>query len=449
MRTIITLALAALPLAAQSHGLRAGVSRADITPDAPMWMSGYAARAHPSTGVLQRLWAKALAIEDAKGSRVVIVTTDLIGLPRSITDAASARLIQERGLERSRILFNSSHTHTGPLVSGNLLTMFDLTAAERAQVDAYGRGLTGKLVQVAASAIADLAPASIDYGFGEAGFAINRRQFTQTGVKIGVNPQGPVDRTVPVLRVRSADGKLRAVLAAYACHNTTLTAEFYQLSGDYAGFAQNAIESAHPGATAMFMMLCGGDQNPEPRSSIDLAERHGNALAKEVDRVMGGPMTPLAGPVRTAFENTELAFAMHTRDDFEKQLGRKIPAEVRRARMMLKAYDDRRAVRTTPYPVQAVRFGKGLTLLALGGEVVIDYNLRAKREYKGPLVVAGYSNDVLCYIPSKRVLKEGGYEAVDSMIYYGQPGPFAEDVEDRVFSAIARVMKRVGAKPAR
>lgn len=449
MRTIITLALAALPLAAQSHGLRAGVSRADITPDAPMWMSGYAARTHPSTGVLQRLWAKALAIEDARGSRVVIVTTDLIGLPRSITDAASARLIQERGLERSRILFNSSHTHTGPLVSGNLLTMFDLTAAERAQVDEYGRALTSKLVQVAASAIADLAPASIDYGFGEAGFAINRRQFSQTGVKIGVNPQGPVDRTVPVLRVRSADGKLRTVLAAYACHNTTLTAEFYQLSGDYAGFAQNAIESAHPGATAMFMMLCGGDQNPEPRSSIDLAERHGNALAKEVDRVMGGPLTPLAGPVRTAFENTEIAFAMHTREDFEKQLGSKIPAEVRRARMMLKAYDDRRAVRTTPYPVQAVRFGKGLTLLALGGEVVIDYNLRAKREYKGPLVVAGYSNDVLCYIPSKRVLKEGGYEAVDSMIYYGQPGPFAEDVEDRVFSAIGRVMKRVGAKPAR
>jgi len=80
--------------------------------------------------------------------------------------------------------------------------------------------------------------------------------------------------------------------------------------------------------------------------------------------------------------------------------------------------------------------------------VVVDYDLRVKREYGGPLIVAGYSNDVMCYIPSKRVLGEGGYEAVDSMIYYGQPGPFADDVEERIFAEIAKVMKRVGVRPA-
>jgi hypothetical protein len=111
---------------------------------------------------------------------------------------------------------------------------------------------------------------------------------------------------------------------------------------------------------------------------------------------------------------------------------------------MLKTYDDRLLVHRTPYPVQAIRFDRDLTLLALGGEVVVDYDVRAKREFSGTnLVVAGYSNDVMCYIPSQRVLKEGGYEAVDSMIYYGQPGPFAPDVEERVFAAIHRVMKRV------
>ncbi len=78
--------------------------------------------------------------------------------------------------------------------------------------------------------------------------------------------------------------------------------------------------------------------------------------------------------------------------------------------------------------------------------MVVDYVLRAKKEFtKGKLVVAGYSNDVMCYIPSSRILREGGYEGETSMIYYGMPGKFADDVEDRVFSAIRTVMKRVGA----
>ena len=277
---------AALCMAAAPAGMRAGVARIDITPDGPIWMTGYASRTHPSTGVLQHLWAKALAIEDAKGGRVVIVTTDLIGLPRSITDAVAAQIQKEHGLSRERLLFNSSHTHTGPLVSGNLLTMFDLSPEDRANVSDYGRRLTASLVQVAAAALGDLSPATLDYGVGQVGFAINRRQFTPNGVKIGVNPQGAVDRSLPVIRVRSASGDLRAVLFAYACHNTTLTGEFYEISGDYAGFAQADFEKAHPGTTALFIMLCGGDQNPEPRSTQALAERHGSDMAHEVDRVL-------------------------------------------------------------------------------------------------------------------------------------------------------------------
>jgi neutral ceramidase len=429
---------------AAPRGMRAGVGRVNITPDGPIWMTGYGSRTHASTGVLQPLWAKALAIEDAKSGRVVIITTDLIGLPRSITDVVSARLQKEYGLDRARLLFNSSHTHTGPLVRGNLITMFDLNPVDLAKVEEYGQKLTDQMVQVVAQALGDLSPATLDYGFGETGFAMNRRQSSPTGVKIGVNPEGPMDRSVPVVRVRSSDGKLRAVLLGYACHNTTLTGEFYEISGDYAGYAQAAVEQAHPGTTALFLMLCGGDQNPNPRSTVALAQQHGSALATEVDRVLGGKLTPLKGPVRAALEVTELAFAAHTREQFEKELTSNNASAVRRAKAMVKAYDDRAPVRRTPYPVQAIRLNRDLTILALGGEVVVDYDLRAKREFpRGNLIVAGYSNDVMCYIPSRRILNEGGYEAVDSMIYYGQPGPFDQDVEDRIFASIHRVMKRI------
>src|ERR1700694_5529132 len=220
------------------QNLRAGTPRVDITPKGPIWMSGYADRKHPSEGVLHPLWAKALAIEDDKHGRVVIVTTDLIGLPRAITDAVAARVQSQFGLARTRLLLNSSHTHTGPVVRPNLMTMFDLGEEDKERVTVYSRELTDNLVSVIGAAIGDLAPAQLSYGFGQAHFAVNRREPTPKGVKIGVNPSGPTDPTVPVIRVTASDGSLKAILFAYACHNTTLTGQFYQLSGDYAGFAQ-------------------------------------------------------------------------------------------------------------------------------------------------------------------------------------------------------------------
>ena len=112
---------------------------------------------------------------------------------------------------------------------------------------------------------------------------------------------------------------------------------------------------------------------------------------------------------------------------------------------MLAAYDAGRPVRSLPYPVQAVRFGDDLTLLALAGEVTVEYGLRLKREFpKEHLIVMGYANEVCCYIPSLAVLRGGGYEPQTSMIYYGLPGPFAENVEEAVIAACRKVLKETG-----
>ncbi|MCL4402742.1 MAG: hypothetical protein M1436_08790 [Acidobacteria bacterium] len=254
-----------------------------------------------------------------------------------------------------------------------------------------------------------------------------------------------------MLRVTDPNGRVRAVLIGYACHNTTLGASNYKLSGDYAGFAQIAIEKKHPGATAMFMQLCGADQNPNPRGTFELAEQHGDELAAAVERVLAGRMRVVRSPIRASLETVQLKFAPHTREMFEQRLNDPDRWKVRHARQMLRLYDEGHPLRSIPYPVQAIRFGKDLTLLALGGEVVVDYALRAKREFGGEdMIVAGYANDVMCYIPSRRVLNEGGYEAVDSLIYDGMPGPFDQDVEETIFSAMRNALERVGrALPAR
>ncbi len=440
------LIFAALTLAtALGADFRAGVARLDITPKSPIYLSGYGDRKHPSEGVLHPIWAKALALEDSRKHRAVIVTTDLIGLPRAITDVVAARAQKDFNLDRANLLFNSSHTHTGPLIRANLQTMFALSPEETATVNQYTGELTENLLAVIGAALGKLQPAGISYGIGAAHFGVNRRVATKKGMAIGVNPSGPVDPDVPVIKVEAADGAVIAILFAYACHNTTLTGQFYQISGDYAGFAQIELEKAHPGAVAMFMMLCGADQNPSPRSKLELAEQHGKTLATEVDRVLSAPLTPVKGMLRAAFSNIELDFALHTRETFEEELKSPVGAHVRRAQAMLDAYDRRSPIRHTQYPIQALRFGNSLTILALGGEVVVDYSLRVKREYgAGKLIVAGYSNDVLSYIPSQRVLREGGYEAVDSMTYYAQPGPYADDLEERIFAGIYKVMKRVG-----
>jgi hypothetical protein len=440
--------LGASALAASTPDFRAGVARVRITPPAPFWLSGYASRTNPAPTVRSELWAKALAIEDASGNRAVLVTTDLIGLPAEIAEAAAQRVGSAHGLARGQLLFNSSHTHAGPAIWPNLRVMFDFTPEEQERVQRYSRQLVDQLAEVAGRALTNLAPARLAVGTGRATFAINRRQPTSSGFRIGLSTNGPVDHRVPVLQVTAPDGQLRAILFGYACHNTTLGGDTYEIDGDYAGAAQRAIERDHPGATALFLMLCGGDQNPNPRGTFAHVDQHGQALAAAVQSVLEQPLRPVNPPVRTAWRQTRLAFAPHQRATFETEAARGNKFEQRRARLMLEHYDAGRPIRDLPYPVQALRLGGDLTLLALGGEVVVDYAHRARSEFPHDnLVVAGYCNDVACYIPSRRVLREGGYEAVDSMIYYGQPGPFAESVEETLWQTALEALAEVGLRP--
>lgn len=438
---------------------QAGVAKVKITPPTPFWMTGYSSRTNQSIGVVHELWAKALALRDPQGHRAVIVTTDLIGLHHSVSDEVFARAKKQFKLNRADVLLTCSHTHSGPVIGLNLSVMFDFSAEDKQRVQAYATGLVDKLVSVIGDSLKDLSPAQLATGHGSVGFAANRRKVKPAGVTMEPNPDGPVDYDVPVLRVAAPDGRLRAILFGYACHNTTISPrpdperDFYKIYGDYAGFAQLAVERAHPGAEAMFTILCGADQNPNPRGALEYARQHGESLAAAVDRVLGAELRPVRPLIRTAFQSVQLDFAKHTRQTFEDEIKKAEEAKrpdgkfrIRRAKLMLAAYDKGHPIRQTPFPVQAIRLGNDLTMIALGGEVVVDYQLRCKREFPNENMMAiGYANDVMCYIPSARILKEGGYEVDMSMVYYGQPGPFAENVEEKVFKAIQQVMGKVGA----
>lgn len=423
----------------------AGVGRKIITPETPVWLSGYASRTKPSTEILHDLWAKALVIEENKKIGVIILTIDIIGLSHELSENISQRVISKYGIDRSRLLLNTSHTHSGPVIWPSLSGMFDLSKEDIQTLIRYRNKLADDISEVIDMAVLDLRPSKLSVAHGSADFAINRRQVSEKGVVIGLNNVGPVDHDVPVLKVETTEGKLKAILFGYACHNTTL--DQYQINGDYAGFAQIEIEKANPEVTAMYIAGCGADQNPNPRRTVELAMDHGKALADAVQDVLSRKFIPLRNPIRTFFTTVDLEFAPVDPDQFISEMLGDDRYKLRRASFILSAKDKGYNINTLSYPVQAVRFSKDFTILALSGEVVVDYSINSKNRYQREnLFVAGYSTEVQCYIPSLRILKEGGYEPETSMIYYGLPGPFADNVEEKVFSAIDLVMKKTGAK---
>src|SRR5262245_54158593 len=138
-------------------GWKAGVARAVITPEEPLRMAGYAARTKPADGKVHDLYAKALALEDTAGTRLVIVTLDLIGVPRPLRDDVEKQVRVKYRLPPAGLLLNASHTHCGPVVRTGPSIMFDLSAEEIRRIEAYVARLTERLVGLVGAALADLA----------------------------------------------------------------------------------------------------------------------------------------------------------------------------------------------------------------------------------------------------------------------------------------------------
>lgn len=442
---VLLMTIFTAPLVADEGHWKAGIAKVVITPKESMWMAGYASRKKPSEGHVQELFAKALAIEDSAGTRLVIVTTDLIGIPRDLRDWLADEVKSKYQLPPSGLLLNASHTHCGPELRTARALSAGLPPDRLRQSQKYYEHLREQLRDLVGNAIKDLAPAKLSYTHGRAGFAMNRRLPTEKGYNNAPYPDGPVDHDVPVLRITGDKDQLRGVLFGYACHNTTLS--FFQFCGDYAGYAQQFIEEAHPEATALFITGCGGDQNPQPRGKLEQAQQHGRALANGVEASLLGPMKPIRGPLRVALDSVAVEFAdPPSREELQRLAESSDTYDQRRGRMLLKELDEKGEIhKTYPYLIHGVSWGEDLLMIALAGEVVVDYSLRLKHELGGPrpVWIAGYSNDVFGYVPSLRVLQEGGYEAGGAMRFTSHPGPFAPTIEKSIIAGVHKVVEQL------
>ena len=422
---------------------KAGTAKVDITPKKSIWMAGYGGRTKPSEGTVHPLWAKALALEDATGKRAVIIATDTIGLSGSIYNSLKLKLAKQYQLTPAQVMINASHTHTGPVMREGLYDIYPLNPERIARIEEYSARFETEIIKITGQALRNLEPVTLKHGIGITRFGVNRRENKPYGdvpKLIAANAlKGPVDHDVPVLAAYK-DLNLKAVVFGYACHSTTLS--FQQFSGDYSGFTQIALEKSHPGALALFSAGCGADINPLPRRQVYQAERYGHMLAAAVEEVLLQKMNTLKPKLTTNIKTVPLEYgALPSDESLAASAKNQNSYRGRWAARMIKLKTKGNLPKTYPYPIQCWRVGD-LLWLSMGGEVVVDYSIQFKKQFGPRTWVTSYANDVMAYIPTFRVLQEGGYEGQSSMAVYGLPADrWKENIEELVTDGIRQLVR--------
>lgn len=424
-----------------------GVAKVAITPKKPIWMAGYAKRNKPSQGVVHDLWAKAIIILPSDNLPRILVTLDICGLDRHVSNRITNALEKQYGLEHDRIVLSFSHTHTGPVVGNCLEVMYDMNEEQAKVVADYTEFLFKTILDLVGQAFEQIKPASVAWGIGRANFAVNRSENLEKEVTFNrerLNLNGSVDHDVPVLSVRDLQGELMAIIYGYACHCTVL--DIYQLTGDYAGFANIALEKQYPGAVAMFVAGCGADQNPIPRGDVTLAQKYGEELAQAVmSVVVGGAMELLKPRLNSAYYEVDLALSqLPTLEQIRKDNQSTNVYVARRAKSLLKQIKNQGSLAETyPYPIQLWQLGDKLNWIFMAGETVVEYSLKLKLNLGSSHTwVASYCNDLCSYIPTKEVLAKHGYEGDRSMIYYGLPTTWDENcLEEDIIDAVGGLLR--------
>ena len=417
---------------------KAGVARVLITPEQPMWAAGYAARDHQIDSILHDLWVKALAIEDGEGSKALMISADLLGFPKALSDGIRDRLEKEYELSRAQIILSGTHTHSGPVLEDALYDIYPLDAQDIPIIEQYSGKLADQIVALAGEALSSMEPVQIYTQNGVTRFQVNRRNNDASTLDAQSELKGPSDHAVPVIKVVDQEGNIMAVTFGYACHPTVL--DQYEWSGDYPGFSMIELERLYPGTTALFFSGAGADQNPLPRRSIGLAKQYGKELAAAVERVLEEDMRELSPTLAVSYSEIELPLNPPPSLNELHEYAEAPEDYVRRwaEKMIDKMEQEESFINSYPYPLQVWHMGDQM-LVNMGGEVVVEYAIKLKQIFGQDIFVFAYSNDEVAYIPSVTIIEEGGYEGLISQMVYGLPGTWKADIESMIIKEIVRL----------
>jgi len=415
---ILVLGMGLVP-SSESHAgspLRVGAAKINITPSAAIPLAGFYVRQGPFKGVHDNLYARAVVFE-SEGVEAVIITVDICELSEHFWNDVTDRIAKKHPIPKDHILLNSSHTHGGPALYEPpdprvpSASWLEENPYENLQKQ-YTEELKKKIVEVISEARNKFVPARIGFGSGSSSIGINRRALTVQGdVWLGVNPDGPTDPEVPVVRIDSEDGKTLAVIFNYGCHGTSMISE--QLTGDWCGLTSQYIENKWgDGVIAPFLSGAAGDVNPIYEEKKEFDARTGGAdvlammMGEEVIRVAKGITPQVTGPVQAS------------------QHVASVPGKRYLGLLGFDPKYDELALDTSPVPdtkirMSALKVGK-VVFAGSSGEIFseIGMDFKEKSPYQWTLFM-GLCNGYSSYILSDREISRGGYEYNASIVKSG------------------------------
>lgn len=419
--------------------LQAGVARTEITPPPGLDLTGYIARQNPSTGVRDPLYARALVLDDGR-RQIALISCDLLGFDREFVADTRTRIELATAIPGPQVMLAATHTHAGPA------TMFLRGCGD--QDPGYIAQLQERLADLAHQAQTALQPATLAVGKGSSVAGVHNRR----------TPGDMIDPAVEVLRVDDHSGAPLAVVVNYACHPTCLPAENSLISADYPGRVCSQVEAAID-AVCLFLTGAIGDVGPIQRGDACL-EEIGQAVADQVLAVL--PVcTPLADP-RLDTEGDTLALPLsplprrrELLTDRERYLQQALDAEARgqpvQARIARAMADwterilglepEGRRQKVVYAELETLHLGK-LTLVGVPGELFVELGLQIKAAGRdAPVMVVGFANDNVGYIPARRAYPQGGYEIDEAYKYYGYPAVLAPEAGELLVATAARLIQ--------
>ena len=415
--------------------LSVGVARKIISPPKGIYLIGYGDRSKGNLGVHDDLTATVLALDDGL-HRAVIIACDLL----AINEHTVARIQAQTG---SNVVVCCSHTHSGPITYAG-------QRSSRKNRD-YITFLVTQIVQAVKEAMANLQPAHISWAQGEANIAVNRRERKPDGhIEIGVNPMGPIDRTVTILHAQSLDGKPILTLVNYQCHGTVLGPKNMLVSADWIGVMRRIVEQ-ESGSLAMYLQGATGDLNPNHawgRNDFEAVEKIGVSVAGQVLNLLPQLVPVLGEAVSFHEEQVWLPLEAEARGNTPPPTYRAVLARMAHVpqfmvdsvlnyrypwKTLIAARDGFWSV---PVVLTHIRAGD-LALFALGAEVFTEIGMAIKQtSTTNPTMFASVSNGCIGYLPTASEHALGGYEVDMSPYFYRMPGRLKADSDERVMEAV-------------
>lgn len=396
MKTFLTvLLLAATGLSAAPF--RASAVKVDITPSTPQWLLGYGPR--QSTGVHDRIFHRVMVLDDGR-TQFILVASDLCLFSPELYDEAAAEL-EKAGVPRRQFWWSVTHTHSAPEAGPPGVYKVLLKGRSDHEWDReYTQQIKAGLVRAVAEARAKLEPARLRVGLGMSMANINRRARDVDGkISLGLNPEGPVDRQVGVIRAERADGSVIALVANYAIHGTVLSGNNTLISGDAPGVTAAYVEQALGGVV---LFVNGAAGNAAPIYSVYPTPAAGHLPEFRV--LLGDRILEAARAMPKGSEDVSLTLE-ETAVETPLKAGLEWPAEL--ARYARVEAGGRTLVRL---PVRMLRLNDAVIWAApveLFSEIAIEVRSRSPFPYT---LYFGYTNGWFGYLPTARAFGEGGYE---------------------------------------